>query len=309
MSLIKALSGKEFKDFNKFVLISFATLSASVSGIPCLERLIVIVLKELSSRIARLYSPAVTVEFFLFSCPFISLGISNPTAVYRFSLPKPSFLNCSETFVPEICLWSTACPNTKFDLVGFFLAFILARSAAFLAANASLVSVNADLPKIRSFTALGLVLRTCDEGPLRSIFGWNCGELANGCAFPVPVPNAWSLPLSNASIIGWTCGFCAMSVGITASPGISTAGTLSLLPVPGTDAVPLANFFGAPPLPGTIIPGFVLAKLAAATVASIYAWRSALTADASILNCCVSLLCAWFNDAATVAASSCSTDK
>ena len=70
-------------------------------------------------------------------------------------------------------------------------------------------------------------------------------------------------------MIGWNCGSCATGAGITASPGVNTEKTLSLFPVPGTEVVPLANFFGAlPGALGIIIPGFALAKFVAATVAS-----------------------------------------
>ena len=86
-------------------------------------------------------------------------------------------------------------------------------------------------------------------------------------------------------MIGWNLGSCAIGAGITASPGVKVAGTVSLFPVPGTYVVPFANFFAALPAgPGIIIPGFALAKFVAATVASTYAFLSAFTADASNAN-------------------------
>ena len=69
-------------------------------------------------------------------------------------------------------------------------------------------------------------------------------------------------------MIGWYAGFCATSLGITASPGVSIEGTVSLFPVPGTYVAPCANFFRTGPLnPGIIIPGFALANVIAAVVA------------------------------------------
>ena len=69
-------------------------------------------------------------------------------------------------------------------------------------------------------------------------------------------------------MIGWYAGFWATSLGITASPGVSIEGTVSLVPVPGTYVDPCANFFGTFPLnPGAIIPGLALANVSAAVVA------------------------------------------
>ena len=61
---------------------------------------------------------------------------------------------------------------------------------------------------------------------------------------------------------------CAIFFGITASPGVSIEGTVSLFPVPGTLVTPLANFLAVPPPfipglnPGIIIPGFAAANFA-----------------------------------------------
>ena len=61
-----------------------------------------------------------------------------------------------------------------------------------------------------------------------------------------------------------------MSVGTTASPGINNAGTESFPASPPTTlVVPLENFLVVNFPPGIIIPGFVLAKFAAAIVASM----------------------------------------
>ena len=71
-------------------------------------------------------------------------------------------------------------------------------------------------------------------------------------------------------MIGWYAGFCATFFGITASPGVSIEATVSSFPDPGTYVAPRANLFGDfPPNPGIIIPGFDLAKLDPAIVASI----------------------------------------
>ena len=242
----------------------------------------------------------------------------DPSVVYCIKRVFPDSSADSRAF-PWIAISSCAvvngwwAPNATTALVTLFAAFllcILSSNLALLAAKSSSVSVNPDLPEIRFFTWLGSALRTSDEGPLKSIVGLNCGELANGCASPVPPLNPWSFPLTIASIMGWNWGSCATSFGITASPGVSTAGTVSLFPLPGTYVVPFASFFGALPIaPVAIIPGFALAKFAAANVALIYACLSAFTAEVSSTNDCVSFVCAWLRDAATVAASSCSLFK
>ena len=85
----------------------------------------------------------------------------------------------------------------------------------------------------------------------------------------VPASNPCNFPLTIASIIGLNLGSCETPFGITASPGVSMAGTVSLFPVPGTSVTPLANFLGVNFPPGIIIPGFALAKFVAAIVASI----------------------------------------
>ena len=62
--------------------------------------------------------------------------------------------------------------------------------------------------------------------------------------------------------------FFAMSVGITASPGDSIAGTTSPAPFgPGTETTPLANFLA--PRPGIIIPGLFIEKFLAAPAAEL----------------------------------------
>ena len=77
-----------------------------------------------------------------------------------------------------------------------------------------------------------------------------------------------------------------MSAGITDSPGVSIAGTVSLLPLPGTTTTPLLNFFG-----GIIMPGLRCANCCSAAKALRYSLARFLIAPASALNVCVSLAC------------------
>ena len=67
--------------------------------------------------------------------------------------------------------------------------------------------------------------------------------------------------------IPWISGayFFANFDGITASPGASIAGTVSLLPLPGTLTIPFANFLGA--LGGNIMPGLFIANFCPAVAA------------------------------------------
>ena len=91
------------------------------------------------------------------------------------------------------------------------------------------------------------------------------------------------------AIIGLFDGSCAAPAGITASPGVSIAGTVSLFPTPGTFVIPVANLLlcGSPFILPALPTGPVNPTCAA--IAFLYANAREFTADASDVNVCLSL--------------------